>query len=221
MTEEYKSRLFSRISKLNYTNYTLLKRTGILICISLISLGVGYISGIFYGGDTASSNVKDILISHFCGFFSGLGILDSIRAAISFTLGDIFFILSVLAVGYTMLSAALGKLILIIYSARLGGCIALLYDMLITDPCIENGKSAFALFILAKLSVLCALVFSVIQSEDFSFRFCEIFNKQRFPIKSRESVSYIKTLSSTAGFTALINIIYLIFQSIQKYTPIV
>ena len=218
MTEDYRNRLFSRISRLNYTNYTNVKRILLLSLLCIVSITAGYIATLFFGEPTASINL--ILTSHFCGFFNGLGTLDCIRAAITFAAPDLAAMLILFVLGYTMLAGFGCKLVILCHCAKLGFCGGLIYEFLIAKPHITGEISAFIMFSICKLSVLTAIIISAIQSEDFSYSYGEIFGKNAHPFRSDRSIKYIKAMISTAGFTALINTIYLIFQSLQSHLPL-
>ncbi len=218
MTEEYRSLLISRISKFNFTNYLFLKKAGILSILCILSALAGYFSEIFFLGDTESS--FRILTAHFCGFFSGLGPLDGIRAVIVFASPEIILTAVLALAGYTMLSSVISKLSLVLYSVCFGGSISLLRSFLIEDKSICGGASAFMLFTVSKIFILFSLIFSSVLCEDFSYRFCKIFEKNRHPYRTGSSLEYIGIMSSSAGFTVIINTLYLIFQSIQGFTPL-
>ncbi|MBE6538769.1 MAG: hypothetical protein E7671_04850 [Ruminococcaceae bacterium] len=218
MTEEYKNELISRISKLNYTSNVYIKRTLMLCLVCLFSLFCGYF--LHFLPIAEAGEAKTILSSHLCGFFGGLRALDCIRAVISFTLPDLVSVLAITFFGYTMMSGMLGRLTLFCVGAKFGLCASLFYDLLIKNPIIYNGATAFALFAVCKAVILTALVFSVLRSEDFSYSYTEVFTKNRRPYLSPCSREYLKTMLSTAGFTAIINTIYLVFQSVQGYTPL-
>ncbi|MBQ8208343.1 MAG: hypothetical protein IJZ89_06395 [Clostridia bacterium] len=213
MTEEYRNELFSRISRLKYTYHVYVKKTAQLVIICVFSLLCGYFLHFLSLGE--KENINAILNEHFCNFFEGLGAMDCIRAAVSFALTDLIPIMVIMILGYTMISGIGGKIILCLYSLRLGWCGAFIYDFLIGEPVISGGTGAFVLFTLCKFSVLTALIFAALRSEDFSYKFGEIFGKKKHPYTEKQSFEYIKALTSTAGFTALINTIYLIFQSLS------
>ncbi|MBR4296547.1 MAG: hypothetical protein IKT56_06920 [Clostridia bacterium] len=212
MTEEYRSELVSRILRLNNTNRLYIKRILFLILFGGVSLICGYFVSIFL--PITDSNISVISASHFCGFFDGLGILDKIRALISFMSPDFWAVFLIMSMGYTMLASGLSKILFFGYTVRLGFCISYLYRFLIVSPNITDGTNAFVLFTVCKLIILIALVFSVIKSEDFSYQYADQFQKSSRPFFGQISMWHIKTTVSTCGFTALINIIYLIFQSL-------
>lgn len=218
MTEEYKNELILRISRLNYTDRIYVKRTLTLCALCLFSLFLGYFMHFLPIGE--SEGVKRIITSHFCGFFSGLGLLDSVRAVIDFSLPDLVSVIAVALFGYTMLSGTLGKITLFFIGVKFGFCASILYESLVKSPVIEGGGSAFLLFAVCKTAILTALIFSALRSEDFSFSFGEIFLKSKHPHLSPLSREYVKTTLSTAGFTAIINTVYLVFQSLQGFTPL-
>lgn len=218
MTEEYRSKLISRISRLNYTNHIYVKRTALLVLLCVFALFFGYLSHFLFIGD--KEGMELIFKAHFCGYFKGMSTPDSIRAVISFASPDFFAISAIMLLGYTMLSGIAGKLLLFLYSARLGWCLTFLFDFLINDPKINGGTSAFLLFAVCKLIIIVSLIFSALRSEDFSYRFGEIFSKNRHPYIGAQSIAHIKSMASTAGFTALINTIYLIFQSLSGFAPL-
>lgn len=212
MTEEYRSELVSRILRLNNTNRLYIKKILWLILFGGVSLICGYFVSILL--PVTDSNISIISASHFCGFFDGLGILDRIRAVISFISPDFLAVFLIMSMGYTMLASGLSKILFFIYTARLGFCLSYLYKFLVVSSNITYGVNAFVLFTVCKLIILIALIFSVITSEKFSYNYADQFQKSSRPFLSQLSIGHIKTAVSTCGFTALINIIYLIFQGL-------
>ncbi len=218
MTEDYKEQFTSRIKKLNFTNHLSVKKALLLCALCLISLSLGFFAEPLIVSD--KEKLIPLVISHFCGFFKGTGTIGAMRSAIAFAFPDMAVILFATVLGYTMLSGILGKITIVWFGARLGFCFKLLYDLLISDPQISSGKTAFILFCVCKLSVCIAVVFSIARSELFSYEFGRIFERCKHPFIERESIIYLKSMASTAGFSILLNIIYLIFQGLQSYTPI-
>lgn len=218
MNDEYRNLFYSRISKYNCANRLQLKMMIKLCFFCILSLLCGYLIHLL--SVNAKEKIYDIMYHHFCYFYDGTEIFGCIKSTVAFALNDILPILSVAILGYTMLSGFGSKLILFVHGAKIGWCGAFIYDFLITDRCITGSTGAFILFILCKLSVLTALIFASLQSLDFSYKFCEMFGKCRHPFFEKKSIEYIKIMISTAGFTALINTIYLIFQSFSGLTPL-
>ncbi len=218
MTEEYRDKIILRIKRLNYSGFRYLRRTALPIFICICALLCGFLMSFAIEG--ASKGAELIFEAHFCCFFEKLDFLASMRAAVGFALPDFLYVIAFFLFGYTMLSGAAGRLILFLYGVRLGLCIGFIYDYLIVHPHISGGTSAFILFSVCKLIVFIALVFSALRSEDFSYSFAESFLKCRNPYFCPPSVSYLKCMLSSAGFTVLINMIYLIFQSLSDFVTL-
>ncbi len=218
MTEEYREALRSRIEKLNYTNYIGRKRIALMLLTVAGAFLCGYLlSFLLLGREKALS---EIFTAHFCGMFKEKDISDCIRSVIYFCSDDVFSILSIFFWGYSMLSGILGKLAMIIFSAKFGLTTALFWNFLIADPQISGGETGLTLFILCKSAIALAIIFAVITGEDFSYKFCEAYVKRYGFFASDQSAEYCKSMLSTAGFTVIINTLYLIFQNIQGHVPL-
>lgn len=219
MTEEYVGELFSRILKLNYTNHIYVKKALKNAGLCAVALICGYFLHFLFGSE--QEKINEVLYAHFCYFFgSGATPVDCLRSAVYYAMHDVIPITVMMFSGYTMLSGICTKAILLLYSAELGFCSAFVYDFLIAEPKISGGIGAFSLFALCKLSAITALIFSAVRSEDFSYKFSEIFGRARHPLTEEKSREYLKTMISTAGYTAILNSIYLVFQSLSNLVPL-
>ena len=160
------------------------------------------------------------LCAHFCSFFGDMGLIESLRAFTRFCLPDLVFLVFLTFSGYTMIPSIICKTTLSVYGFRIGYSLSVLYENLILSPIICNGTGAFILFISAKFVIVCTFIYSVLKSEDFSFSFSSDFAKLKHPLVGKNSLSYLKNSASLCGCTIIINAIYLIFLTIQKFTPI-
>ncbi|MGN1047467.1 MAG: hypothetical protein ACI4QZ_02555 [Eubacteriales bacterium] len=215
MTEEYRRQLCARITRLNETDYLYIKR---IVKISFLCLFALFCGALVAGLIPCDAETLDALCeAHFCAFFDGLGPLDAVRSAVRFALPDLLCIFAVAFFGYTMLAFAGSTVCIFFCGARLGYCF---FSLLPAANHIENGTFAFVFFAVCKLLVLIALVFAASEAEGFSYVCRDIYGKRRFALLSEKSVRYIVLMTSTAGFTALINVIYLIFLHFQKFQMI-
>ncbi|MBR3967450.1 MAG: hypothetical protein IKJ91_10305 [Clostridia bacterium] len=212
MTGEYKDALALRILKFTPIRKIILGRITKLISICLLGLFCGYMLHFLFGNES----IYPVILTHFGAFFKDKSFLQCVFAIARYALFDMLFISFIAFFGYTMLSSPLCKAAITIYSAILGWCGAFVFDLLIKDNLMSGGSGAFALFAMSKLAILTALIFCTMQSEDFSYRFSDIFRIERHPFFHRESKIFILTMISTAGFSAIIHTLYLIFMSIQK-----
>ncbi len=214
MTGEIKDALALRILKFTPKSKIYFGRIIGLVSICLISLFCGYMLHFIFLSEKES--IYSVIMSHFGAFYKEKNFLGCVFATARYALGDMLLISSLAFFGYTMLSSPLCKIALALYSALLGFCGAFVFELLIKDCLLSGGSGAFTLFAVSKLVLITTLIFSTLQSEDFSYRFSDIFRSERHPLLHRESKNHLLTMMSTAGFTAIINTIYLIFMSIQK-----
>ncbi len=214
MTGEIKDALALRILKSTPKSKIYFGRIIGLASICLMGLFFGYMLHFLFLSE--KEGIYSVIMSHFGAFYREKSFLEGIFATARYALGDMLLILCFTFFGYTMLSSPLCKITLALYSAFLGFCGVFVFELLIKDNLLSGGSGAFALFAMSKLILLTALIFSTLQSEDFSYRFSDIFRSERHPLISRESKNYLLSMISTAGFTAIINTVYLIFMSIQK-----
>lgn len=216
MTEEYKVELFSRIEKLSRENVRTAKRYFFFFLFCIAFATAGFFIGKHSDGGTVAVGLTK---AHFCSFFDSADFAEKVRSIVSFSFPDMLFILAISALGYVMLRGA-ALLPLSVLSARLGVCLSLLYGTLVESPVIENGKTAFILFVSCKTIVLLAASAAALKSESFSYTYGSLFTRYRAPFSSEESKYYIKFSLSAAGTSVLVNVIYIFFMVIQKYKPI-
>ncbi len=214
MTSEFKNAIYLRNLKFTPTNKIFLRRMMGFISICMLGLLCGYMIHFLFLSE--KENIYSVIFSHFGAFFKEKSFLQCLFAAARYAIGDMLLISFFAFFGYTMIASPLCKTALALYSALLGWCGAFVFELLIKDDLLSGGSGAFALFAMSKLALLTALVFSAMQSEVFSYRFSDIFRSERHPLFHKESKNHLLTMISTAGFTAIINILYLIFMSIQK-----
>lgn len=214
MTGEYNDALALRILKFTPKSKIILRRIIGLASISLVSLFFGYMLHFLFVFQR--EEIYSVIVSHFGAFYKEKSFLENVFATARYSMGDILLISSFAFFGYTMLSSLLSKATLAVYSAILGFCGAFVFELLIKDSMLSGGSGAFTLFATSKLLLLTALIFCTLQSEDFSYVFSDIFRSERHPLMHIQSKRHIITMISTAGFTAIVNTIYLIFMSIQK-----
>lgn len=214
MTGEINDAIALRILKITPKSKIFLTRVIGLISISLLSLFCGYMLHFLFADE--KEDIYSVIMSHFGAFFREKSFLESIFVTARYALGDMLLISCFAFFGYTMLSSPLCRIALAFYSAVLGFCGAFVFELLIKDNLLSGGSGAFTLFAMSKLILLTALIFCTLKSEDFSYSFSDIFRSERHPLMHRESKNHLITMMSTAGFTAIINTLYLIFMSIQK-----
>lgn len=214
MTSEIKDSVALRILKFTPRSKIFLTRAVGPISISLLSIFCGYMLHFLFTSEKEA--IYSVILSHFGAFYRDKSFLESIFVTARYALGDMLLICCFAFFGYTMLSSHLCRIALAVYSAVLGFCGAFVFELLIRDNLLSGGSGAFTLFAMSKLILLTALIFCTLQSEDFSYKFSDIFRSERHPLIHRESKNYLITMMSTSGFTAIVNTIYLIFMSIQK-----
>ncbi len=214
MTGKYKDALALRILKFTPTSKIFLSRIVGLISICLLGLFCGYMLHFLFLYE--KEKIYSVILSHFGAFYREKSFLGCIFATARYSLGDMLLISAFAFFGYTMLSSPLCKATLALYSTLLGWCGAFVFDLLIKDNLLSGGSGAFALFAVSKMALMTAFIFCTMNSEDFSYRFSDLFRSERHPLFHCESKSFLLSMISTAGFTAIINTLYLIFMSIQK-----
>ena len=218
MTEEYKVKLASRISNMSGTGRIYIKRFFITFALCAASIFLGLLLYLLMPISADTSN--DYFMSHFCYMFDGSSFSAAIKTVIRFARGDFALLIFIMLSGYTMVSGIISRMILFGHSVCLGYLLAAAHVFLISNGNISHAEGAFVLFFVCKLSVLLIHIFSTLESEDFSFRFARVFEKTSRPCFLPLSVNHLKIMLSAAGFSVIINALYLIFQHIQNYTPI-
>ena len=214
MTSEIKDVVALRISKFTSKNKIYFARIVGLLSICLLSLFCGYMLHFLFLFEKES--IYSIVSSHFGAFYREKNFIKCVFATARYALGDMLLISAFAFFGYTMLSSILSRITLALYSVLVGFCGAFVFDLLIRENLLSGGSGAFTLFAVSKIVILTVCVFCTLQIEDFSYRFSDIFRSERHPLLHRDSKAFLVTMISNAGFTAIINTIYLIFMSIQK-----
>lgn len=217
MNGEYRSELISRITKLNCTNKIYIRR--LLRSVALVAVFI-FLGVLLFLPFAENEALPNIVARHLCGFYKEQGIIDCIRSTLSFAAFDFIVIMLMFFTGYTMIARGTGSILLIILCLRGGFICSCMYHFLVDRPIISGGAFAFSLFCLCKLLVLSASIFMFLEAESFSYKYKDMYGKLKSPLTSRESTRYMITAASSAGFTVLINTIYLIFQSLQNHTLI-
>ncbi len=213
MTEEYRNQFFSRILKLNFTQRPFIIKAVKILLICIFSALAGYFLHFAFPAENgATTLIKD----HFSTFFENFRLKNAVATAVTFTLFDTACILFTASLGFTMLSGIIGKAVIMLCSARLGTVISYIVDILFYAENGSVGMWAFILFVISKAIVLFALIFTEVKSEFFSYEFCEIFEKKRHPFLEKSTINYLIFSASTAGFTVIINTLYLLFRYLMS-----
>ena len=217
MTDNYRSELFSRIKKLNFSNMQIVGQAFHLFLIFfaffVLFFGAGYII-------RPDESTKNVVTDFFCTGFADKNFFSFLRQAVSFASADFYSALLILISGYTMLSFPISTLCLIFTAAKSGYCFSCLWQILIDPGRLSGGGATFAYFAICKACVLAALIFVTICARDFSYRYSDLYRRSSRPLTSPESANYATVALSGAGFTALINLLFLTFQYISPSTYI-
>lgn len=213
MTEEYVSKFTSGLLRYNRTDSFYRKRIYkmSLFCAAGILAGI-LLEKIF---PCKTEDITLIGTSHFSSFFDGLSPLQFIRACVKYALPDFFSVLITAIFGYTMLACVGGAAVLVLKGARFGYCFCSLLQI---SSLMTSGTQAFILFALSKFIVLFALVFVASEAEGFSYVCRDIYGKPPYTLVGEKSHTYIVLSLSAAGFTAIINAIYLVMIHFQDIT---
>lgn len=217
MTDNYRSELFSRIRKFNFTNAVVIGqalRLFLLFCaFFVISFGIGYLTSIT---ETTRSTVSDF----FCTELNDSGFLSYLKQTLRFSSPDFYLALIILVSGYTMLVFPVSSCCLAYMGIKSGFCFSHLWKILIGSHTLSGGGATFAYLAICKLCVLIAVIFITICARDFSYRYSDIYRRSTRPLSSPESANYALVTLSSAGITVLINLIFLTFQFISPSTYI-
>ncbi len=217
MTDNYRSELFSRIRKFNFTNAVVIGqafRLFLLFCAFFIFFfGVGYLTVI---GENTKSAVSDF----FCAELKDSGFIYYLKQTFSFSSPDFYLALIILVSGYTMLAVPVSAFCLAYMGAKSGFCFSHLWQILIGSGKLSGGGATFAYLAICKLCVLIAVIFITICARDFSYKYSDIYRRSARPLSSPESANYALITLSSAGITVLINLLFLTFQFISPSTYI-
>ena len=217
MTDNYRSELYSRIRKLNFTNAQFAGQAVRLFLLYsaffALFFGTGYLIG-------AGENAQGLVGDFFCAGFDDVGFFSFFKQAFSFASSDFYLALIILASGYTMLAVPVSGISLAYFGAKSGFCFSLLWQILIDSGKLSGGGATFAYLAICKLCVLTAMIFITVCARDFSYGYSDIYRRSSRPISSPESANYALVTISSAGVTVLINFIFLSFQYISPSTYI-
>ena len=217
MTDNYRSELFSRIRKLNFSNARMIGQAFRLFLLFLLFFalfgGIGYLIDI-------DNEAKKTIGDFFCQRFTDASFSEHLRRVLSFSSSDFYLALLILISGYTMLSVPVSLFCLSYMGAKSGFCFSWLWKILIGSDALSGGGATFAYLAICKLCVLVAIIFIALCAQDFSYRYSDIYRRSSRPITSSESANYIMVTLSSAGVTILINLLFFIFQHISPSTYI-
>ena len=210
MTENYVSAHFAGISRFNGTDFFYLKRTlkMFLFCAAGLAAGI-VLASLFPCSET---ELKALGNAHFCTFFDGLSAIRCVKNAVRFALADMLSVIITAFFGFTMLACGCSAVMLIFRGAQFGYCFCSLLPL---SHMMTGGARALALFALAKLLILAALVFAASEAEGFSYFFRDSYGKRPRTLKGIIPLRYAVMSASTAGFTVLVNTLYLLFIHFQ------
>ena len=215
MTDNYRSELFSRIRKLNFTHASVIGQMLRLFLLFLAFFSLFFCIGyVIKVGDSAQETVCDL----FCSGFKNSEILELSQKAFAFASSDFLLILIVFASGYTMLAAPISTLCLTYAGAKYGFCFSSLWKILIDSNSLSGGGAAFAYLAVCKLCVLVTLFFVTVCSRNFSYRYSDIYRRSPRPLSMPESTNYSVISLSSAGFSVLINLTFMFFVFISPLT---
>ena len=215
MTDNYRSEIFSRIRKLNFTNATIVGQMFrlFLLFLTFFSLFfcIGYVTKV---GDSAQKTVCDL----FCIGFKNSKILALAQNAFAFASSDFFLILTIFISGYTMLASPISAICLAYAGAKYGFCFSSLWKILIDSNFLSGGGATFAYLAICKLCILVTLIFVTVCSRSFSYRYSDIYRRSPRPLSTPESTNYSVISLSSAGFSVLINLTFMFFIFISPLT---
>ena len=215
MTDNYRSELFSRIRKLNFSHASVIGQMLRLFLLFLAFFSLFFCIGyVIKVGDFAQETVCDL----FCSGFKNSEILELSQKAFAFASSDFLLILIVFASGYTMLAAPISTLCLTYAGAKYGFCFSSLWKILIDSNSLSGGGAAFAYLAVCKLCVLVTLFFVTVCSRNFSYRYSDIYRRSPRPLSMPESTNYSVISLSSAGFSVLINLTFMFFMFISPLT---
>ena len=215
MTDNYRSELFSRIRKLNFSHASVIGQMLRLFLLFLAFFSLFFCIGyVIKVGDFAQETVCDL----FCSGFKNSEILELSQKAFAFASSDFLLILIVFASGYTMLAAPISTLCLTYAGAKYGFCFSSLWKILIDSNSLSGGGAAFAYLAVCKLCVLVTLFFVTVCSRNFSYRYSDIYRRSPRPLSMPESTNYSVISLSSAGFSVLINLTFMFFVFISPLT---
>ncbi len=217
MTDNYRSELFSRIKKLNFTNAHFFGQAFRLFLLFAAFFSLFYLLGSFTG---VGENTQRIASEFFCIGFKDTDLFTFLSRFLSFSGGDFYLSLIIFISGYTMLSFPVSALCLTYAGAKSGYCFSCLWQILIRSGDLSGGGATFAYLAVCKLCVIAAMVFICVCARDFSYRYSDIYRRISRPLTSPESANYATVAVSGAGLTALINLLFLTFQYISPSTYI-
>lgn len=217
MTDNYRSELFSRIRKLNFTNAHFFGQAFRLFLLFSAFFSLFYLLGSL---TAIGENAKKIAVDFFCIGFKNSGPFAFLLQALSFSCSDFYLSLIIFISGYTMLSFPVSALCLAYAGAKSGYCFSCLWQILIRSGDLSGGGATFAYLAVCKLCVTAAMIFICVCARDFSYRYSDIYRKVSRPLTSPESVNYATVAVSAAGLTVLINLLFLTFQYISPSTYI-
>ena len=217
MTDNYRSELFSRIRKLNFSNARIIGQAFRLFLLFLLFFalfwGIGYLIDI-------DNEAKKTIGDFFCQRFTDASFSEHLRRVLSFSSSDFYLALLILISGYTMLSVPVSLFCISYMGAKSGFCFSWLWKILIGSDALSGGSATFAYLAICKLCVLVAIIFIALCAQDFSYMYSDIYRRSSRPITSSESANYIMVTLSSAGVTILINLLFFIFQHISPSTYI-
>lgn len=217
MTDNYRSELFSRIKKLNFTNAHFFGQAFRLFLLFSAFFSLFYLIGFLTGiGEDAQKIAGDF----FCIGFKNTDLLDFLLQLLSFSRSDFYLTLIIFISGYTMLSFPVSALCLAYSGAKSGYCFSCLWQILIRSGELSGGGATFAYLTVCKISVVAAMIFICVCARDFSYRCSDIYRRSAHPLLSPESANYATVAMSGAGLTTLINLLFLTFQYISPSTHI-
>ena len=215
MKDNYRSELFLRIRKLNFTHASVIGQMLRLFLLFLAFFSLFFCIGyVIKVGDFAQETVCDL----FCLGFKNSEILELTQKAFAFASSDFLLILILFASGYTMLAAPISTLCLTYAGAKYGFCFSSLWKILINSNSLSGGGAAFAYLAVCKLCVLVALIFITVCSRNFSYRYSDIYRRSPRPLSTSESTNYLVISLSRAGFSVLINLTFMFFMFISPLT---
>ncbi len=212
MTDKYRSELFSRIKKLNFTNALVIRQALGLFLLFCAFFAVGFFSGhLIKPGNDADG----VVCEFFCTSFKDLGFSNSIKRMAAFSLPDFQMALIILLSGYTMAAFPVSVTCLSCMGAWNGYVFSNLFRLLICSGGLSGGGATFAYISFCKLCVLITMIFQAIRATDFSYRYSELYRRVSRPFTSPLSANYALNALSCAGVTVALNILFLIFQFIS------
>ena len=215
MKDNYRSELFLRIRKLNFTHASVIGQMLRLFLLFLAFFSLFFCIGyVIKVGDFAQETVCDL----FCLGFKNSEILELTQKAFAFASSDFLLILILFASGYTMLAAPISTLCLTYAGAKYGFCFSSLWKILINSNSLSGGGAAFAYLAVCKLCVLVTLFFVTVCSRNFSYKYSDIYRRSPRPLSTPESTNYSVISLSSAGFSVLINLTFMFFMFISPLT---